>query len=257
MKMFSLVLVLMIGTAMAVVEENAVEEWGSRSPPGNCHCEQTQAGGIHGHSSASFCDQDCPGGPFCSQARVPPPLLPSCDYPLAYPPSAPLLLPPPTCSHLLHTCVTCMFFINQRTPPHTLPTLGMLLGAQFHCGGTRANPSLHGCAWLCAPPPPSPSPPPPPRRVISAPRVEVHHVVTPDPWSGWGAPAWNVPAPSFTHPDLHSFSGSAWNFLMGEPSAAQVGGAGPCLPSSTGPACRPWGALPAVLGAFASVPAHT
>jgi len=184
MKMFTLVLALMIGTAMAVVEENAAEEWGSRSPTGNCHCEQTQAGGVHGHSPASFCDKGCPGGSFCSQ---------------------------------------------------------------FHCGGTRASPSLHGCAWLCAPPPPSPSPPPPPRRVISAPRVEVHHVVTQDPWSGWNAPAWS--APSFTHPDLHSFSGSAWNFLVGEPSAAQDGGAGagPCLPSSTGPACRPWGALPAVL----------
>ena len=50
-----MLLVLMIGAAMAMVEENATEEWGSRSPSGNCHCEQTQVGGIHGHSSASFC----------------------------------------------------------------------------------------------------------------------------------------------------------------------------------------------------------
>ena len=70
-----MLLVLMIGAAMAMVEENATEEWGSRSPSGNCHCEQTQVGGIHGHSSASFCDQGCPGGAFCSQARAPPPLL--------------------------------------------------------------------------------------------------------------------------------------------------------------------------------------
>ena len=55
-----MLLVLMIGAAMAMVEENATEEWGSRSPSGNCHCEQTQVGGIHGHSSASFCDQGCP-----------------------------------------------------------------------------------------------------------------------------------------------------------------------------------------------------
>ena len=222
-----MLLVLMIGAAMAMVEENATEEWGSRSPSGNCHCEQTQVGGIHGHSSASFCDQGCPGGPFCSQARAPP-------LPLFYDYSTPLR-PCPT--HLLW---------SRLFPPPSHPR-SPLLGAQFHCGGTRARPSLHGCAWLCAPPPPSPSPPPPPRRVISAPRVEVQHVVVQqNPWSGWNAPSWNVP--SFTHPDLHSFSGSAWNFLVGEPSAAQVG-AGGCLPSSGGPACRPWGALPAILGA--------
>ena len=39
----SLFLVLMIGSAVAVVQEDATEEWGSHSPAGNCHCEQTKA----------------------------------------------------------------------------------------------------------------------------------------------------------------------------------------------------------------------
>lgn len=184
----SLFIVLTIGSAVAVVQEDATEEWGSHSPTGNCHCEQTKAGGVHGHSPASFCDKGCPGGAFCSQ---------------------------------------------------------------FHCGGTRASPSLHGCAWLCAPPPPPPSPPPPPyvRHVISTPVV--HHQVPPSNindynFGGWNAPSFTAPSVSFSHPDLHSFSGSAWNFLTGEVSAAQVSA---CLsPAGKPVACHPWGALPAVLG---------
>ena len=138
MKMFTLVLALMIGTAMAVVEENAAEEWGSRSPTGNCHCEQTQVGGVHGHSPASFCDKGCPGGSFCSQARVPPhPLLPLATIPLR-PHPAPLLLPayvfPPYCSTSTHTSPHALVYFLARS--FTAAALGR----------SRRSTGVRGCA---------------------------------------------------------------------------------------------------------------
>jgi len=96
--------------------------------------------------------------------------------------------------------------------------------SQFHCSGTRARPSIHGCAWLCAPPPP------PPRRVAMPIHGAQNHGMGPS--FGFGGAHMGAQQECFlgytrtgapcTSPPFHQQFGSVWSYLAGEPSAAEA-----------------------------------
>ena len=98
----SLFFVLMIGSAVAVVQEDATEEWGSHSPAGNCHCEQTKA---------------------CAHLTHPHPHITSSPSPAT--PASPCTSPHPHPRSAL--TAPCPHFRPCRPPTHLAPILAFAL----------------------------------------------------------------------------------------------------------------------------------